>query len=75
MFTQRVALFDQYGIGNYKDLLIQYQSCIRSARPKQTIHTKFVYHELANRSVLNFEVSFLFQSLASCFKAFINFSE
>ena len=72
MFTQRVALFDQYGIGNYRDLLIQYQSC--STKTK-TIHTKFVYDELANGKDLNFEVSILFQSLVSCFKTFIKFSE
>ena len=76
MFTQRVALFIQCEIDNFGDLLIQYQSCIRSARPKQQkIHTKFVYDELANGNVLNFEVSILFQALVSCFKTFINFSE
>ena len=26
---------NQYVIGNYSDLLVQYQSCVRSARPKQ----------------------------------------
>ena len=55
MFTQRVALFNQYGIGNYRDLLIQYQSCIRSARPKQKQSTlNFVYVELANGNDLEF---------------------
>ena len=76
MFTQRVALFNQYGLGNYRDLLIQYQSCIRSARPKQKQSIlNFVYDELANGNDLNFEVSILFQSLVSCFKTFIKFSE
>ena len=73
MFTQRVALFNR--IGNYRDLLIQYQPCIRSARPKEKINTKFVYDELANESVLNFEVSVLFQALVSRFKTFIEFSK
>ena len=62
MFTQRVVLFNQYGIGNYRDLLIQYQSCIRSARPKQSI-LNCVYDELANGNDLKFEVSILFQSI------------
>ena len=75
MFTQRVDLFNQYGIGNYRDLLIQYQSCIRSARPKQKPILNFVYDELANGNDSNFEVSILFQSLVSCFKTFIKFSE
>ena len=68
MFTQRVALFNQSGIANYSDLLIQYQSCIRSARPKQKLHTKFIYDELANRNVSNLEVLILFQASLSCFK-------
>ena len=41
----------------------------------KTIHTKLVNDELANGIVLNFEVSILFQSLVSCFKTFIEFSE
>ena len=71
MFTQRVALFNQYGIGNYRDLLIQYQSCIRSARPKQKQSTlNFVYVELANGNDLEFWgldsvsiISILFQNI------------
>ena len=76
MFTQRVPLFNQYGIADYRDLLIQYQSCIRSPRPKQkqSILT-FVHDELANGNDLNFEVSILFQSLVSFFKTFIKFNE
>ena len=75
IFTQRVAVFDQSATGNYRNLLIQYQSSIRFARPKQKTHTKILHDELANGSVFNFEVSILFQSMVSCFKTFINFSE
>ena len=76
MFTQRVVLFNQNGFGNYGDLLIQYQSCIRSARPKQKQSIlSCVYDELANGNDLNFEVSILFQSSVACFKTFIKFSE
>ena len=70
MYAPRVALFNQYGIGNYRDLLIQYQSCIRFAQPKHKIYTKLVDDELAvGNGFVNFEeVLILFQALVSVTK-------
>ena len=70
LFTQQVALFIQSGMGKYRYLLIQYQFCIRSARPKKT-HTELVHDEQAKGN--DFQVLFLFQALISCFKTFMNF--
>ena len=83
MFTQRVALFDQSGVFNYEDLYVTLDTLVDQlsilhpvcSTKTKTIHSKFVYDELANGNDLNFEVSILFQSLVSCFKTFIKFSE
>ena len=64
MFTQQVALILQSGIGKYIYQLIQYQFCIRSARPKQKAHTKLVHDEQAKGGLVSVPgIDILFQNV------------